>query len=73
MNGKKKSTKMNKKKYGSKGVSMITSKSKATETDCRGLLVYITLLCDCTRITWTLAFEGDLQNATACATRGRPD
>lgn len=37
---------------------MITSKSKATETDCRSLLVYITLLCDCTRITWTLAFEG---------------
>lgn len=49
---------------------MITSKSKATETDCRSLLVYITLLCDCTRITWTLAFEGDLQNATACASKG---
>lgn len=41
-----------------KGVSMITSKSKAIETDCRSLLVYIKLLCDCTRITWTLAFEG---------------
>lgn len=37
---------------------MITSKSKAIETDCRSLLVYIKLLCDCTRITWTLAFEG---------------
>lgn len=33
---------------------MITSKSKAIETDCRGLLVYIKLLCDCTRITWLL-------------------
>lgn len=50
---------------------MNTSKSKATQTDCRGLLVYITLLCDCTRITCTLAFEGDLQNATACASRGK--
>lgn len=37
---------------------MITSKSKAIETDCRSLLVYIKLLCDCTRINWTLAFEG---------------
>lgn len=37
---------------------MITSKSKAIETDCRSLLVYIKLLCDRTRIIWTLAFEG---------------
>lgn len=37
---------------------MITSKSKAIEIDCRSLFVYIRLLCDCTRIIWTLAFEG---------------
>lgn len=70
MNGQKKKETEKEKKHEPKGVSMITSKSKATETDCRSLLVYITLLCDCTRITWTLAFEGDLQNATACASRG---
>lgn len=47
---------------------MITSKSKAIETDCRSLLVYIKLLCDSTRIVWTF-WRVPLQKATVCKQR----
>lgn len=47
---------------------MITSKSKAIETDCRSLLVYIKLLCDSTRTIWTF-WRVPLQKATLCKQR----
>lgn len=50
---------------------MITSKSKAIETDCRSLLVYIKLLCDSTMIIWTLAFEGFHFKKQLYVNRGR--